>query len=485
MSSAQLSVTYNRGSTFLPPPTLTPNTSCSLSLRGSASSIGDLPGFGTGSSSDSDPSPPISPVRETAGISPRPSLRHMPSWTSFASHRSRREPDSSDDDEAFTDAPNEAGWEKRFVGGREREQGYASMRSSRKVRVGGGLFKLLNLRERSDSPSGKRADGEVKLDYRKAGSEIRVGTPLGMPILPRLHSRNAHSALAAMAETSPPSSPDEYFTPGAIASALLPSIASLLPTPTPVRRAEKVASRAALADAASDNTVEFNLHIFSPRMPSAPRLRGIMDAMPISPLELSATDPLLHPSIAALAHEQFATPVLPRNPASTPTMPHSEGSPVLPSRGSKGSDLASACKTSTPHSPARSVRNPSSPCASRRRMSAIIRPPILPSPTPPSLLNSPRTLGTPILPPRISSRRGAGPHYTYAAYTVDQSATLPTMRKRRLRGPISTSTSVGLGGLGLGAIGGTQEHVATPGTFGLEGEAERRTARESENPYFA
>ena len=59
--------------------------------------------------------------------------------------------------------------------------------------------------------------------------------------------------------------------------------------------------------------------------------------------------------------------------------------------------------------------------------------------------------------------------------------------------PVSPRGSNELGGLGFGEIAkkagvdesASMEHIPTPGTFGLEGEAERRMVTEGLNPYFA
>jgi len=160
----------------------------------------------TGTGPDTDPSPhefDKAHIVSSLGIgsSPvRPSLRHMPSWQSFASRRSRRSdgvsPDSDvDDDEAFGDAPDESSWEKRsiFVGVREthkeREASVGPMRSSRGSRVG--IFRRLT----SVSP-GPRA---LKLDIHP--DPERMDTPLTMPTLSKLHSRPC--ALPTMDEGGP------------------------------------------------------------------------------------------------------------------------------------------------------------------------------------------------------------------------------------------------------------------------------------------
>ncbi|KAK8843974.1 hypothetical protein IAR55_006766 [Kwoniella newhampshirensis] len=145
---------------------------------------------------------------------------------------------------------------------------------------------------------------------------------------------------------------------------------------------------------------------------------------------------------------------------------------------------------------------------SRRRMSLILRPEILPCPTPPSLLSSPKSLGNGYFP----SVSVFSPPSPISSRFPKSNGGLPT---RRGRGSMRLSLGNGLisprcqadqgqtinveqnakrevnthamAGLGVGPIEETnngEEHVATPGTFGLDGEAER-LVNAGLNPYFA
>ncbi|WVF65450.1 hypothetical protein IAT40_000178 [Kwoniella sp. CBS 6097] len=312
----------------------------------------------------------------------------------------------------------------------------------------------------------------------------RVDTPMEIPTMPRLDLRSRSSILSPVldgeeeegegAETvaeedadadSPETEKEkeEFFTPSPIPASLFTR------TPYPSRM---------------DDVVEhptFDLSIFSPRPPPPPVLRGILDNLPVSPLEL----PVLRNSLPT-----FPTPVLPRDPPTSPLhMP-------APRRGIPGESIESVLHPSL--SRRCSIvggdrpRRPSIPGLPRRRMSLIIRPAILPCPTPPSLLTSPKTLGSEYIPPLFSPSSISPVNSRFLSGTGNSS--LPRRRGRgsmRLKLPPSYFSE---GGAGLGIepaeeknkdeVPEKEEHVATPGTFGLEGEKERLEG-EGVNPYFA
>ncbi|WWC63929.1 uncharacterized protein I303_106534 [Kwoniella dejecticola CBS 10117] len=136
------------------------------------------------------------------------------------------------------------------------------------------------------------------------------------------------------------------------------------------------------------------------------------------------------------------------------------------------------------------------PPTTRRRMSLIIKPAILPCPTPPSLITSPKSLGTEYIPPLFSPSSISPTSQTYFSSSVSSSslsnASISGLPIRRGRGSLkmklpqsyfrpsqdSNSASV------LSSEEEAKEHVPTPGTFGLEGERGRWDTG-NVNPYFA
>ncbi|WVQ93118.1 hypothetical protein IAU59_000182 [Kwoniella sp. CBS 9459] len=315
----------------------------------------------------------------------------------------------------------------------------------------------------------------------------RVDTPMDMPSMPRLDLTTRPSILSpvldgeeeqeeeeeeeatieeaeAKARSGGNENDEEFFTPSPMPASLFSR------TPYPSRME------------APGEAPTFDLSIFSPRPPPPPVLRGILENLPVSPLEL----PTLRNS------NTFPTPVLPRDPPTSPLhMP-------APRRGVPGESIESVLHPSL--SRRSSIigndrpRRPSIPGLPRRRMSLSIRPAILPCPTPPSLLTSPKTLGSEYIPPLFSpsSITPVSSRFLYGA----GSSSLPRRRGRgsmRLKLPPSYFSEAGTGpGLVIEQDQNDQnemakeqeEHVATPGTFGLEGERERLEA-EGVNPYFA
>jgi hypothetical protein len=338
---------------------------------------------------------------------------------------------------------------------------------------------------------------------------------------------------------------DDYFTPPTIPTSMLHAHPSLPPhptfprvtarrdwqnlrsLPTPSSKVSEVQSNP------KDGAAGFDLDIFSPRVSHAPVLRGIIDSLPVSPLELPSSRVSL---MTLLDNRSYPSSALPTSPTSSPISNAEER--TMPSLGQVASDWTKPTVTeptprNTPDSPARpssslyrlprgsyptSTSSPSIfPSSSytntlpfTRRHSAIIRPPILPSPTPPSLIMSPRSLGTPLIPPgptspsRLDTIAGLPP-----ASLVAATVTLGRRVSDRNRRP---SIAVRMGetrptaGLGMGSMSGagsgfrhkgpvesptlaraesSKKRVPTPGTFGLEGEAEKRLVMEGDNPYFA
>ncbi|CAD6573405.1 MAG: hypothetical protein TREMPRED_000820 [Tremellales sp. Tagirdzhanova-0007] len=493
-----LKVEYQRrASTYLAPPLSTSNStsdsSCSLSVLGSFSSTG--PDF----EAEATTSRSIPPARYESDIDEahflRPILRHMPSWKSFISHRSREsgsmtESDAEADDEAFDDAPREAEWETRAYATAtcEKVTIASSKRSSRKSR-----FRLVR----------RFSSWNVKVD-RNVGSDC-ADMPLNLSTLADLASRSIPCPLPTTkdsdastpededdAEAENYAEVDEFFTPGAIPSSIFPSIATLLPTsiPTPlVGTVSLPVSKAipqSLENAPTDFSPDLNLDIFSPRLPAAPRLRGIMYSLPISPLQLPPPDASRSSMFAILAEYAGPTSVTPNDLVTTQILSASDCT-AMPSLEA-GLVSLSRPRVGLERSPR--VR------LAGRRLSAVIRPPILPSPTPPSLLSSPRALGTPVLSPCISPCPRRSSYGSYGrSFASSYLAGTSFKRRRPDRGMmvVSPSGSSEVGGLGFGEIvkkagvheGPSLEHVPTPGTFGLEGEAERRMITEGVNPYFA
>lgn len=451
--------------------------------------------------------------------------------------------EDDNDDEVFADAIDET----HLVVEKSQREREASVKSSHKGRSPLTFFKRSTVKERpvirrvgvpfAYPSTWNHGNQELKLDFSDLApsfpvhstdspskdfySQVRANTPLhahdngGTPI-----------GLETMLELSPLSSPttpeadEAFFTPRPIPSALLPSLAKMMKTLHPKHHppAAPAPTPEAIEDAIIDPTLTFDLDIFSPRAPSAPVLRGIMDNLPISPLELPAPGPGI-PNI--FMAQEYPTPILPRDPLTSPIEPCREvmgieqvlAQPRI-SLGCVGTTIGEMADTAlqvhlTPrrHSvmPSTSTSSPkpstitssNSPTPPRRqalgnsthprRLSAIIRPPILPTPTPPSLLAPPRTLAQPVMPPLFSPPTPIGRSTIGSGF-----GSMKNRRTNRMLGMTSPSGSApNLGGLGFGSIGTELdkeaekvEHVDTPGTFGLEGEAERRLAS-SVNPYFA
>ncbi|WWC91111.1 uncharacterized protein L201_006052 [Kwoniella dendrophila CBS 6074] len=148
-----------------------------------------------------------------------------------------------------------------------------------------------------------------------------------------------------------------------------------------------------------------------------------------------------------------------------------------------------------------STESPSLGVLPRRRMSVIIRPSVLPCPTPPSLLTSPKTLGNEYLPSFNSNVPLFSPCSISPTQSIFNSQTsslalggsisgLPIRRGRgSLKMKLPPSYLGNSNGLGLGSEKNDQEpekeeHIPTPGTFGLESEKDKMDQVEV-NPYFA
>ena len=409
--------------------------------------------------------------------SSQPSLKHMSSWRSFASHVSQISIKSRESGEfevktmqsgspsngALDDAsPSGVTSPKTIDQGRERRE--KSLSKDRGVGTRG------HRRSSTKSPSGSSAFAKalkkMSLDSldRYAESQFqhrdtilprrhvdvhgatRVETPFDEPIkrpatahrenlppipMPLQPDSSSHDCAA-----SPEF--DDLFTPPTIPTALLQTHSSSPHRPTPphtiARRDHQLHSlpphpnRAGGAPQPSleDASEGFDLDIFSPCVSHAPVLRGIVDHLPVSPLEMP------NPRVSMMtlldkrpyrSSEKFSSPTstpisnveeqtMPslgqaasnwsKPTASGPTTKNTPDSPARPSSGlhrlPRGSYPPSASSPSI--FPASSYAN-TLPFA--RRHSAIIRPPVLHSPTPPSLIVSPRSLGTPLIPPGPTS----------------------------------------------------------------------------------
>ncbi|WVW79469.1 hypothetical protein I302_101438 [Kwoniella bestiolae CBS 10118] len=290
---------------------------------------------------------------------------------------------------------------------------------------------------------------------------------------------------------------EEYYTPSFIPSSSFTSLKVTYPSRS---------TNSNLSYTKPDDTPSpvFDLSIFSPRpsQPHAPVLKGIIDGLPISPLELPSNSTSLR-EIAL----SFPTPVLfrdpPNSPITTVVMP-------IPRRGMPNTSIESVLNAHTqqknPISRRSSLtdreRRPSRPSTTieglpttRRRMSLILKPSILPCPTPPSLLTSPKSLDSEYIPP-LFSPSSISPTSSKFGGTAAHSLAggLPVRRGRgSLKLKLPPSHFANSAGLGFGPEKDEgdekerEEHVPTPGTFGLEGEKERFEGEkvEGDNPYFA
>lgn len=574
-----LTVTYRSGGRYLLPsttpstPGLTPNASStsSYSLSSSPSSasfntsnvnlhpISATTGTGTCASPRGTPARNegvARPVIARAGS--RPSLRHMPSWRSFTSHVSLKsrgseveDPDEaifqSSEDEAFVREQREkTPMKDRFRRGRERK-----MKTKRVIDTGTLQGDKVDDRGLTHPSTFAKALKKLSLGSLSGHEQVRKRNSI-----PRQMVDQGESGRLSPVPLSPQSShselevQDEYFTPPSISTAILQSVPSLpthvtLPrgslrpkqwtgeiTPTPVHTPAK--ERPPPAEPVSSGPAEesssplFNSDIFSPRVRQAPVLRGIIDSLPVSPLELPISR--LTQSTTTSRMTEYPTPVLPRNTTPSPILSANIANVAMPSLGQVVSDLQHSSSFSRP----RSTVNPSYrlPRASiptsgstptlfptsytqsslpfTRRHSAIIRPQTLPSPVPPSLITSPRSLGTPLIPPgptspsRLDTLAGRPPP-GFVMETVPD--ILADTRARRASAILRAGAMSPTSGLGFGAMtqagsgfrkakegdGGsvhrgydrTGHRLPTPGTFGLEGEAEQRMITEGINPYFA
>ncbi|WVQ63799.1 uncharacterized protein L199_001953 [Kwoniella botswanensis] len=287
---------------------------------------------------------------------------------------------------------------------------------------------------------------------------------------------------------------EEYFTPCLIPSSSFVSVK----TNYPIKSNDTVQT----STGSVEESPTFDISIFSPRpaLPNAPVLKGIIDILPISPLELPSSSSINSFGSFRDIALSFPTPVLSKDPP---------GSPIVMPIPRKGI-------SSIPHQSIESVLNPY-PCSTinrrssltdrrptrpsttiegipttRRRMSLILKPAILPCPTPPSLLTSPKTLGSEYIPPLFSPSSTSPTSSLFVTTTIGIGG-LPNRRGRgslKLKLPPShfaNSTGLGFGPEKDEKEEEKEEHVPTPGTFGLEGEKERFGSERVEgvNPYFA
>ncbi|WWD06859.1 hypothetical protein V865_004956 [Kwoniella europaea PYCC6329] len=286
---------------------------------------------------------------------------------------------------------------------------------------------------------------------------------------------------------------EEYFTPCFIPSSSFISLKTTYPT------------RSNNTVQTSKGSVEvspiFDLSIFSPRpgLPNAPVLKGIIDTLPISPLELPSSSSINSFGSFRDIALSFPTPVLSKDPPSSPiVMPIPRKGVSVPNQSIESVLNPYPCSTIYRRS-SLTDRRPSRPSTTiegipttRRRMSLILKPAILPCPTPPSLLTSPKTLGSEYIPP-LFSPSSTSPTSSLFVNTTIGIGGLPNRRGRgSLKLKLPPSHFANSTGLGSGPEKDEQEeekevHVPTPGTFGLEGEKERfgNEGINGINPYFA
>lgn len=334
------------------------------------------------------------------------------------------------------------------------------------------------------------------------------------------------------------------------------------------------------------SSVDFNLDIFSPRAPQQPVLKGVVNTNPISPLELpvsqfSTMDS--RPSImAVLSSSDGAIPISEeeesrglRESIMSPTLPdidgmpnaqhnlghmvnnsysrrplaqHSSSNPTslsrstgrVPSGGTPPrsglipSSISASSVYRLPRAsvPSPTTRSPASPFAATssivpslpysRRHSAIIRPPILPTPTPPSLITTPKSLGNPIvIPTTYSAGQFSGDGGSVSPISLAEviakigkappmplddnegiAGSLPSSRIRKTSavvrfGVLSPTGALGVSGLVVASdisdriqsLVDTKEenskHRDTPGGVDLASEYEKRLVDQGLNPYFA
>ncbi|WWC72999.1 uncharacterized protein I206_106963 [Kwoniella pini CBS 10737] len=321
---------------------------------------------------------------------------------------------------------------------------------------------------------------------------------------------------------------EEFFTPSYRPSSILINTAF----PNKSESPSKSSKAKSMIVIAPDETPQLDLTIFSPRpksmiLPRAPLLRGLNlldDSLPISPLEL--------PSISSTSFSSFQPINLSQEPnsrlieSSSKTVLSKDllNSPRLaivmpiPKKGIPNQTIESVLgnfdSTLSRHK-SLNERRPSRPITSnrnfslslsnsnstefkptttsRRRMSLIIKPSILPCPTPPSLLTSPKSINTEQIPPLFSPCSISPTNQIHFASSSSISG-LPIRRGRgslKLKLPQSyfpqeaeTSCEAVINSESEGKLQEPKEHIPTPGTFGLEGE-KNRLETSNINPYFA
>lgn len=516
--------------------------------------------------------------RTIGRTSSRPSLRHMPSWRSVASHVSHisqvsashvppfshvasgdtdldveQEPSFSTDG-AYDDPPDYGAPSPRRVDrgreGRSIDIRHAWAQGSRSSRKTGSSGFAKALKKMSFGSLGRYADRRGSMSGRDTALP---GTHMTLPLddgpLGQLQDRHVLSPAPLSPDSSHDSadSPDldDFFTPPTIPTSLLQCHSAMPVHPTFPRPATRrdwrqlrtlplpshsSQSRHSPASSPEEGSTAFDLDIFSPRLARAPILRGIVDALPVSPLELPNSRVSL---MTLLGNRSFPS----ATPTSSPSSPISDAEErTMPSLGQVASDwaqpnIAPPTPGSNTGSPARpssyrfprasypsSVSSPSifpatshsSTSTFTRRHSAIIRPPILPTPIPPSLLMSPRSLGTPLIPPgptspsRLDTIAGLPPVSLIASTVTLGRRVSDRVRRPQIAvrvGEISPTAGLGMGPMNGAGSGFRQKvteespsitrsdsftkRIPTPGTFGLEGEAAKRLESEGLNPYFA
>ncbi|WWD21371.1 hypothetical protein CI109_105856 [Kwoniella shandongensis] len=338
------------------------------------------------------------------------------------------------------------------------------------------------------------------------------------PAIPRAPVLRGIGLLDQMTEIETPISPLEL--PSCCTRPRTEAISMPMPTPILPRNAPCSPTDTGTDTDNISHRSEFPRNVFPSFYDKQPGLTryGSLRGMGMGPKRSWASiSSVLTPSDSSIQTDEMKRP-LARASTTTTSRRQSSGLPSLMNGGcGRGPNRSNSISGLPP-----------SGGGSRRRMSLILRPEILPCPTPPSLLTSPKTLGMEYLTlfsptsnctspigsrfrslgtasasgggpgsGGLPSRRGRGsmrlslgnvlsplPNAVIETQ-VDEGASRGAKAKD---GSIVDGAGAGVGaGLGLDFVDTVEveeEHVATPGTFGLEGEAERLVSA-GLNPYFA
>lgn len=574
-----LSVAYTSGKTYpllttVPSiPSLTPNASCTSSYSLSSSSSLATCSSATAGSPDDEKEGTEEPSRRVISrASSQPGLRHMPSRRSLVSHVSHISHNSyksrgslhseidpleldlsSDEGVLYGAAPQHGAPSPRKTGRGQASHGRITgcgpglslapeTRSSRKGSSGSSDFaqalKKINL-----GSSGRHAEYqhcETTLPRQMVDDDggDRVERPFDAPNMANKRSaagrgEKLSSQSSSSHDSADPSELDDFFFSLMPAHSTFPCVinnqrgwrrsGSAAPPPIPAREISDLAF--------GDAQVGFDLDIFSPRVSKAPVLRGIIDSLPVSPLQLSNP----RESVMTLVdNRQCPSSAKPTTPTSSSICKAEEWPMPAPRQGASDWNRPNGNIGISGNTSRSSVRPPpvlyrlpraSYPCSAgppsifppsnsstlpfTRRHSAIIRPPILPTPTPPSLIVSPRSLGTPLIPPgptspsRLDTIAGLPPASLVASTVAVGRRVSDRVRRHSI--VVRVGDVPPTGGLGMGPISEVKNgfrpkrskettslsaaaiktRAPTPATFGLDGEAEIRLVAEGDESYYA